>query len=168
ISMIQYDIAAHEFGHAIYNHEALKDVIKMNTKSLLEEPRAELASLTTTKLLYDNKKISQQYAAKLLTQFALSELRRYEAFNVPSTRAYTISAVHNYKVYEAHGFITLKDDKLHLDQSKALSVLDHISKKFEEILDLVDKEQGEKLENLLKEMEKPSKLVEWLVEKLKP
>lgn len=38
-------------GHAIYSLDAVKDVIKVSTKTLLEEPRAELTALHTLLIL---------------------------------------------------------------------------------------------------------------------
>lgn len=38
-------------GHAIYSLDAVKDVIRVSTKTLLEEPRAELTALHTLLLL---------------------------------------------------------------------------------------------------------------------
>ena len=46
-----YHVAAHEIGHAIYSLDSLRDVIKVSTKTLLEEPRAELTALHTLRLL---------------------------------------------------------------------------------------------------------------------
>ena len=46
-----WHVAAHEIGHAIYGLDAVKDVIKVSTKTLLEEPRAELTALHTMRLL---------------------------------------------------------------------------------------------------------------------
>ena len=46
-----WHVAAHEIGHAIYGLDGVKDVIKTSTKTLLEEPRAELTALHTMTLL---------------------------------------------------------------------------------------------------------------------
>lgn len=46
-----WHVAAHEIGHAIYGLDAVKDAIRVSTKTLLEEPRAELTALHTMRLL---------------------------------------------------------------------------------------------------------------------
>ena len=44
-------MASHEIGHAIYGLDAVSEHIKVSTKTLLEEPRAELTALHTLPLL---------------------------------------------------------------------------------------------------------------------
>lgn len=39
-----YHVAVHETGHAIYSLDSVRDVIRVSTKTLLEEPRAELTA----------------------------------------------------------------------------------------------------------------------------
>lgn len=51
VGTIVYHVAAHEIGHAIYSLDSVRDVIKVSTKTLLEEPRAELTALHTLRLL---------------------------------------------------------------------------------------------------------------------
>ena len=51
VGTIVWHVAAHEIGHAIYGLDGVKDVIKTSTKTLLEEPRAELTALHTMTLL---------------------------------------------------------------------------------------------------------------------
>ena len=46
-----YHVASHEIGHAIYGLDAVAEHIKVSTKTLLEEPRAELTALHTLPLL---------------------------------------------------------------------------------------------------------------------
>jgi len=46
-----WHVAAHEIGHAIYGLDGVKGAIKVSTKTLLEEPRAELTALHTMTLL---------------------------------------------------------------------------------------------------------------------
>ena len=88
-SMAAFGVAAHEVGHAIYNLESLCNtgsgdeskppvtVIKTTTKSLLEEPRAELTAIRTLQLLLDLGVMSPDSAARHLTSFALQDLRRF-------------------------------------------------------------------------------------------
>ena len=51
VGTIVWHVAAHEIGHAIYPLDGVKDAIKTSTKTLLEEPRAELTALHTMTLL---------------------------------------------------------------------------------------------------------------------
>lgn len=51
VGTIVWHVAAHEIGHAIYGLDGVKDAIKVSTKTLLEEPRAELTALHTMTLL---------------------------------------------------------------------------------------------------------------------
>ena len=51
VGTIVWHVAAHEIGHAIYGLDGMKDAIKVSTKTLLEEPRAELTALHTMTLL---------------------------------------------------------------------------------------------------------------------
>jgi len=46
-------------GHAIYSLDAVKEVIKVSTKTLLEEPRAELTALHTLLILGKTKFVDQ-------------------------------------------------------------------------------------------------------------
>ena len=48
---IVYHVASHEIGHAIYSLDSVRDIITVSTKTLLEEPRAELTALHTLRLL---------------------------------------------------------------------------------------------------------------------
>ena len=51
VGTIVWHVAAHEIGHAIYGLDGVKDTIRVSTKTLLEEPRAELTALHTMTLL---------------------------------------------------------------------------------------------------------------------
>ncbi len=51
VGTIVWHVAAHEIGHAIYGLDGVKDAIKVSTKTMLEEPRAELTALHTMTLL---------------------------------------------------------------------------------------------------------------------
>lgn len=160
-------VAAHEFGHGIYGLEALSDKVKIATRSLLEEPRAELTALTVMKLMYEENLIHLEDLQKTLFNFAASDLRRFVMFDSEGTWPYTISAINTYKTYEDLEYITRKDDKLVLNDQKTLEVLTEFQKQFEEILDAEDEGDGEKLEQLLSQMQEKTEMVDWLVEKLK-
>lgn len=77
IETLVWHVAAHEVGHAIYNLEAVQDCLHTpDIKSLLEEPRAELAALHTLLLLQKNQIIDEIATQKHLCSFALQDLRR--------------------------------------------------------------------------------------------
>ncbi|EFC42681.1 predicted protein [Naegleria gruberi] len=166
IDTIKNHIAAHEIGHAIYNLEFIKEHIKVDTKSLLEEPRAELTALFTMRLLHKNGHISSEELSRSLASFAMQDFRRFAMFDKSSLRPYIISAISTYKIYEKLGYVTIKDDKLHFDHSKSDLVLSNMGDLFERILDCEDKRSGEELEKILKDMQSHSPLVDWLVNKL--
>ena len=48
-----------QIGHAIYSLDIVKDIIKVSTKTLLEEPRAELTALHTLRLLLQRGFVDQ-------------------------------------------------------------------------------------------------------------
>jgi len=166
LDTIVYHVSAHEFGHAIYNLEAVKKIIKVESKSLLEEPRAELAAIRTMKLLFDFNKISSKQLQNTLASFALQDLRRFAMWGNSSTRPYTISAIYTYGIYKENGYIVLKDQKLLLNDDKALDVLTSLSKKFEDILDAMDALEGQKIEEILVNMQTECDIVQWLVKHL--
>lgn len=166
IDSIVNHIAAHEFGHAIYNLASLEDKIDAQTKTLLEEPRAELTALKTMQLLHRQDKLTLKELHKNLFNFAASDLRRFIMYDSVATRAYIISALNTYKIYEQFGYITLHNNKLHLDDNRVLKVLDFFSDQFEDILNAEDIEDTDKLKKILNDMQKECDLVKWLVEKL--
>lgn len=151
--------------------EHVKQCLKsVATKSLLEEPRAELTSLHTMKLLVDHNVITESEAQRYLSTFALQDLRRFAMFSASATRPYTISAINTYKTYEKVGYITRKNggsgDSLTIDDSKALEVLGIFSKQFERILSAEDALDGEAIEEIRHEMEAETPFITWLVSKL--
>lgn len=70
VGTIVYHVAAHEIGHAIYGLDAVKDVIKVSTKTLLEEPRAELTALHTLRLLLAAGLVDQVGCCACLTFYS--------------------------------------------------------------------------------------------------
>eukprot|EP00730_Choanoeca_flexa_P012726 TRINITY_DN4561_c0_g1_i1.p1 TRINITY_DN4561_c0_g1~~TRINITY_DN4561_c0_g1_i1.p1 ORF type:complete len:553 (+),score=159.79 TRINITY_DN4561_c0_g1_i1:51-1709(+) len=167
INTIVFHVAAHEIGHAIYGLDHVKDVIHASTKTLLEEPRAELTALATMKLIVDVGYVPEEEIRKHLASFAVQDLRRFANFSSTATRPYTISAISTYRLYQETGFMKLNDDgSMTLDDTKAMAVLTELKRRFEAILDAEDKLDGATLESTLKEMEVETPLIEHLVKKL--
>lgn len=166
IDSIVNHVASHEFGHAIYGLDAMKDVILTETKSLLEEPRAELTSLTTMLLLNEEGLLSDKNLESTLFNFAAHDLRRFADFTSNSTRPYIISAINAYKVYEKVGYVKKVNNKLEVDLTKTKDVLKAFKDQFEEILTAEDKKDGKKIETILKDMQKETPLIHWLVKLL--
>ena len=54
-----------QIGHAIYSLDIVKDIIKVSTKTLLEEPRAELTALHTLRLLLQRSFVDQASCSHL-------------------------------------------------------------------------------------------------------
>ena len=73
VGTIVWHVAAHEIGHAIYGLTAdgVKNVIKTSTKTLLEEPRAELTALHTMTLLEPAGLLSKVCCHKTLLPWLL-------------------------------------------------------------------------------------------------
>ena len=63
-----------QIGHAIYSLDIVKDIIKVSTKTLLEEPRAELTALHTLRLLLARGFVDQASCSHL--QLCIIELPR--------------------------------------------------------------------------------------------
>jgi hypothetical protein len=168
-----WHVAAHEVGHAIYNLEAMCNdscsVIKTATKSLLEEPRAELTALRTMSLLVEVGMLTPDQAAHHLASFALQDLRRFAMFDAQPTRPYTISAINTYKVYQRTGFVTVDSasSKLRFDFSKGMDALKELGGQFERILDAEDEADGADLEAICEEFQTESDLTRMLVAALK-
>jgi hypothetical protein len=166
VETIIYHVAAHEFGHAIYGLDHVAKCIKVETKTLLEEPRAELTALTTMKLLLEANKIDKTKLQQQLGSYAIAELRRFAMFDSTSLRPYIISAMSCYKHFERLGYIKIVNDRLIMNDEKALAVLEFAQKLFETILDAEDRLDGQQLETILKEMQEETHIVRWLVSKL--
>jgi hypothetical protein len=168
IKSIVNDIAAHEFGHAIYGLESIvgEDGLDSETKSLLEEPRAELTAVTTLQLLYEKSILSKNELKDAVFGFMATDLRRFANYKSEATRPYTISAMYNYRVYEKTSYLSIVDGELIVDESKVFEVLEILQKKFNEILDAEDAKDVDKLQNILDEMQNESPLVKWLVKTL--
>lgn len=68
-----FEVCCYCIGHAIYSLDAVKQVIKVSTKTLLEEPRAELTALHTLLLLVQTQ-FADQVLLILLTPSSHSSL----------------------------------------------------------------------------------------------
>ena len=97
---------------------------------------------------------------KHLVHFCLDAVRYFAKFKTISLQPYIVFQIHAYNTYFKHGFLSFKEDKLVLDVSKTLPVLDDFSNLFEsgilDALDLNNEEGGKKLETILSEMRVPT------------
>ncbi|MEA3357045.1 MAG: hypothetical protein U9Q67_01280, partial [Patescibacteria group bacterium] len=166
IHTIVYHISSHEFGHAIYGLGNIGDCINSTTRSLLEEPRAELTSLTMLKQMYDSKMITLEILHLSMLNFAASDLRRFVMYDSEPLKSYTISALNCYKAYEKTGYITVKDNKLHIDETKLINLLEFFQNQFEQILDATETRDSDKLDQILEEMQEQSGITKFLLSKL--
>ncbi|CAL8470879.1 g10421 [Coccomyxa elongata] len=154
VGTIVWHVAAHEIGHAIYGLDAVKDAIKVSTKTLLEEPRAELTALHTMRLLLPAGLLTEADVAGAVASFMLQDLRRFQMFDSSATRPYTVSAMACWKRASDLGYITLDaSNKVTIDDSKVLVFLAESSKVFETILDAEDRSDGATIEKVLADME---------------
>ncbi|KAL4434437.1 hypothetical protein ABPG75_000878 [Micractinium tetrahymenae] len=164
-------VAPHEIGHAIYSLENLKEVIRPATKTLLEEPRAELTALHTLRLMRQGSHLEQARVERLLCCFLLSDLRRFAAWDSSTTRPYTVSAMSCWARAAAVGLVTLAEDaqqKVVMHDSKVDTFLEESSRLFEQILAAEDAMDGKAVEAILQQMEscESSPIVECLVKQL--
>lgn len=167
ITTIVYNVSAHEFGHAIYNLSCIESHISPATRSLLEEPRAELTTLTFIKELYDLKILDKEGMFNSILNFTLQDLRRFSKFDSSATRPYTISALSCYNLALKVGLFKFENEKVYVDQEKAYDFLSEQSKNFSHLLDLIDQKNGEEVEKFLSFLETESDFTKWIVRKLK-
>jgi hypothetical protein len=64
------------------------------------------------------------------------------------------------------GYITIVNERLVMNDEKAFVVLEFAQKLFEMILDAEDEYDGQRLEQILNEMQEETHIVKWLVSKL--
>eukprot|EP00735_Rhodelphis_limneticus_P010975 TRINITY_DN4015_c0_g1::TRINITY_DN4015_c0_g1_i1::g.11978::m.11978 TRINITY_DN4015_c0_g1::TRINITY_DN4015_c0_g1_i1::g.11978 ORF type:complete len:562 (+),score=104.23,DnaI_N/PF07319.6/0.032 TRINITY_DN4015_c0_g1_i1:33-1688(+) len=164
LDVLVYHVAAHEVGHAIYPLEELRSVMRADAVSLMEEPRADLASVHTLYLMAKAGNISESDAHKYLLATAILELRRFAKFHSVTTRPYTISAIYAYRVFSEQGYFKLQDGKINVDPSKTMDVLATFSHMFEKILDAQDARDGAKLESILDHLQSEHELCTHLVQ----
>jgi hypothetical protein len=171
VDQLVWHVAAHEVGHAIYGIRNIANFIQKETNMMLEEPRAELTAMFTLRLLYREKVLSLEELQKHLVHFCLDAVRYFAKFNVISLQPYIVFQIHAYNLYFKHGFLKFdatNTDKLVIDVSKTLDVLDDFSNLFENgilnALDLNNEEGGNKLETILNEMRQPSDMTKKVVD----
>eukprot|EP01025_Chloroclados_australasicus_P045610 TRINITY_DN49_c0_g1_i1.p1 TRINITY_DN49_c0_g1~~TRINITY_DN49_c0_g1_i1.p1 ORF type:complete len:916 (-),score=51.99 TRINITY_DN49_c0_g1_i1:206-2953(-) len=119
LETIVYQIAPHEVGHAIYSLHNITN-LKSTTQSLLEEPRAELTTLHTLKLMVEAGLITPEQMMKQLCSFMLQDLRRFAMFNSSSIRPYTISAMSCYDSARQNGVIELDAQKMFMRKGEGM------------------------------------------------
>mmetsp|Transcript_20019 Transcript_20019/g.60503 ORF Transcript_20019/g.60503 Transcript_20019/m.60503 type:complete len:574 (-) Transcript_20019:1909-3630(-) len=147
-------VAAHEIGHAIYSLDSIKDVLKVDTKTLLEEPRAELTALHTMTLLLEHNLLDLDQQKRTLANFMLTDLRRFEMWDSQPTMPYRLSAQKNWASAEELGYVKLNPNgKVELDDDKTKLFLDDCSRRFKAILDAEDARDGGELEGILQDMQ---------------
>ncbi|EIE20277.1 hypothetical protein COCSUDRAFT_67562 [Coccomyxa subellipsoidea C-169] len=169
VGTIVWHVAAHEIGHAIYGLDAVKDAIRVSTKTLLEEPRAELTALHTMRLLLPAGLLTEADVQGAVASFMLQDLRRFQMFDSSATRPYTVSAMACWKRAADLGYITLDThNKVTIDDSKVLAFLDESSRVFETILDAEDRSDGPTIEKVLADMEaaETAPIVKFLIDEL--
>lgn len=149
-------VAPHEIGHAIYSLDNLKEVIRPATKTLLEEPRAELTALHAVRLMRQGGHLAQESVERLLSCFLLSDLRRFAAWDSSTTRPYTVSAMSCWARAAATGLVSLAADakqRVVMHDSKVDAFLAESSSLFERILAAEDAMDGGAVEAILQQME---------------
>ncbi|KAK9831583.1 hypothetical protein WJX74_001220 [Apatococcus lobatus] len=169
IGTLVYHVAAHEIGHAIYGLDAMKDAIKVTTRTLLEEPRAELTALHTMCLMVKADMVSEAQMQQHLASFMLCDLRRFAMWDSQATRPYALSAATNWSKAHDLGYITLTSaKKMTFDDSKAQAFITSCSKDYEDILDAEDGRDGATIEATLHRMEQAewTPVVQHLLEQL--
>jgi len=164
---LTYMTNSHEVGHAIYGLKTIGVEGVLGTE--LEEPRAELTSCHTLKLLNDVGMVNDEEMADNLQRFMLADLRRFDMWDSSSTYPYTISAINMFRTYIKTGYVSFNEDKskLRLDRSKVYASLQELSALFERVLDLEDKRDVQGLHGVHGMMKKPDdEIIQWLVGKL--
>ncbi|KAL4420317.1 hypothetical protein ABPG77_010222 [Micractinium sp. CCAP 211/92] len=154
LDSIVFLVAPHEVGHAIYSLDNLKEVIRPATKTLLEEPRAELTALHALVISANSSHCLQESAERLLSCFLLSDLRRFAAWDSSTTRPYTVSAMSCWARAERTGLVSLTADaqqKVVMHDSKVAAFLAESSRLFEQILAAEDAMDGSAVEAILQE-----------------
>lgn len=162
-------VAAHEVGHAIYSLDSVKDIIKADTKTLLEEPRAELTALHFMKHLLQHGLVDEAGLKRTVGNFVLSDLRRFQMWDSAPTMPYRISAQSCWRRAADIGYLSLNDQgKVVMDDSKVDEFLAACSKQFEAILDAEDKGDGAAIEAVLQDMQSAAEapIVKHLVNEL--
>jgi hypothetical protein len=164
--LLVYSLGGHEFGHTIYNLEAIEN-IDAELKTILEEPRADRVAFLTMKLAYETKLISDDLMKALVRSYLCEELRRFSNFNNNSLKPYIISATGIYKLAQKYGYLVLSNDFISLDDNKAYDLVNAVCCELEEILNSVDNNNLTNLNSIKNNMEESDHLIKWLVDKLK-
>lgn len=166
IPFIVFHLSAHEFGHAIYPVGLMEDVLDGVTRSLLEEARADMTAYTAINLARKSGKYAESELKTALFNSMAFDLRRYVLWDSETLKPYRYSAMNAYKIFEKTGYLSLKDDRMILDESKYADALDALQSNFERMLGYIDKMDAESMKKQLKEMMEESDLIKWLVSKL--
>lgn len=170
VEQLVWHVAAHEVGHAIYGMSNIENHVKKATVTMLEEPRAELTAMFTLRLLFNKGKIQLADLQKYLIHFALDAIRYFSKYDSQPLQPYIIFQTYAYNVYNKHGFISLSpaSNKLTIDPSGTLAVLDEFSAKFIEVLDCLDANDaaaGKILDSMVETMRQPSTFTKDVIER---
>eukprot|EP01023_Acetabularia_acetabulum_P036360 TRINITY_DN3433_c0_g1_i4.p2 TRINITY_DN3433_c0_g1~~TRINITY_DN3433_c0_g1_i4.p2 ORF type:complete len:186 (+),score=27.15 TRINITY_DN3433_c0_g1_i4:194-751(+) len=169
LETIVYHIAAHEIGHAIYSLENLTN-IDSQTRTLMEEPRAELTALHTLKLMVESGMIDEAQMNRYLCSFMLQDLRRFSMFDSSAIRPYTISAMQCWDNANKHGMVGITDEgKVKMQKGDPMKAfIDYNSNLFEQILDAEDIQDVLTIQQIQKTLEgsEQSKTVQHLLDQL--
>jgi len=161
-----FHLSAHEFGHAIYPVDLMESVLDGVTSSLLEEARADMTAYTAINLARKTGRYAESELKSALFNSMVFDLRRYVLWDSETLKPYRYSAMNAYKVFEKTGYLSVKDDRLVLDEAKYSESLNELQDHFERMLGYIDKMEAESMKKELKDMSEESNLIKWLVSKL--
>ncbi|EFC42622.1 predicted protein [Naegleria gruberi] len=163
---IRFHIASHELGHASYNLSSIKESITTSTKTLLEEPRAQLTACFAIKLLYDHGDITKEEMDRGLLFFAAEDLSNFVMAGKVAFEPYIISGINCYGIYETVGYMSIVNDRIHINNEKSYEALCKLEELFETILQAEDENDGNKLETILQQMQNKPPIITWMYKKL--
>jgi hypothetical protein len=148
-------VSPHEYAHAVYDLGS--DHLKMPSEpsALLEEPRAELTAVLTLRLLLKAGIVDQKQMERLILAFAVHDFRYLSFATNSNARAYTISAIYHFTIYEQTGYISYNQDgKVVFDLSKSSAVLNALADLCDEMFSRIEAADTPWLLQLLETMEK--------------
>lgn len=164
IEFMAFCVAPHECMHAIYPLHDPRLNLPSEVSSLLEEGRAELGAVLSMRLLHQKGYIDDKTLERLILSYLLHDFRYVSFVGNAGAKAYTLSAIFHFALYEQTGYITLQDEsKLSIDLSKTRAVVDALADLSEETFTRIEANDVQWLQNTLKKFEEETPLVKWLV-----
>jgi hypothetical protein len=164
--LLVYTLGGHEFGHTIYNLEAIPG-IDAELKTILEEPRADRISFLTIKLALQTGMITEEFMKTLVRSYVCEETRRFSVFDNHGLRPYIISATGIYKMAEECGYILYSQEGFTINDDKSFDLVNIVVNESDEILNCVDTNNLERLQQIATKMAEPNDFIKWVVGKLK-